>query len=148
MIAAEAGPRSSPCEPARSSSSPEPCCQGSRCLSSRLQAPSRSGKPEYPKYAELAGDPRWKRLTPRILLDHSPGFPNFRFLNPDGKLDFKFDPGTRYAYSGEGINLSKTFSQVSGGGALNHHSARTELELTGGAGAAGRRFAGPAFRLA
>src|SRR3954467_14727855 len=78
--------------------------------------------PEYPKYAELAGDPRWKLLTPRMLLDHSPGFPNFRFLNPDGKLDFKFDPGTRYAYSGEGINLSKTSSQVSGGGALNHHS--------------------------
>src|SRR4051812_33409517 len=61
--------------------------------------------PEYPKYAELAGDPRWKRLTPRMLLDHSPGFPNFRFINPDGKLDFKFDPGTRYAYSGEGFNL-------------------------------------------
>jgi CubicO group peptidase (beta-lactamase class C family) len=61
--------------------------------------------PDYPKYAELAGDPRWKALTPRMLLDHTPGFPNFRFVNPDGKLDFKFDPGTRYAYSGEGINL-------------------------------------------
>jgi CubicO group peptidase (beta-lactamase class C family) len=61
--------------------------------------------PEYAKYAELAGDPRWKSLTPRMLLDHTPGFPNFRFVNPDGKLDFKFDPGTRYAYSGEGINL-------------------------------------------
>ena len=61
--------------------------------------------PEYAKYAELAGDPRWKSLTPRRLLDHTPGFPNFRFVNPDGKLDFKFDPGARYAYSGEGINL-------------------------------------------
>jgi CubicO group peptidase (beta-lactamase class C family) len=61
--------------------------------------------PDYPKYAELAADPRWKKLTPRMLLDHTPGFPNFRFINPDGKLDFKFDPGTRYAYSGEGINL-------------------------------------------
>ena len=61
--------------------------------------------PDYLKYADLAGDPRWKSLTSRILLDHTPGFPNFRFLNPDGKLDFKFDPGTRYAYSGEGINL-------------------------------------------
>lgn len=61
--------------------------------------------PEYAKYAELAADPRWKALTPRMLLDHTPGFPNFRFINPDGKLDFKFDPGTRYAYSGEGINL-------------------------------------------
>ena len=39
------------------------------------------------------------------MLDHTTGFQNFRFINPDGKLDFKFDPGTRYAYSGEGINL-------------------------------------------
>jgi CubicO group peptidase (beta-lactamase class C family) len=61
--------------------------------------------PEYPKYAELAADARWKTLTPRMLLDHTSGFPNFRFINADGKLDFKFDPGTRYAYSGEGINL-------------------------------------------
>jgi CubicO group peptidase (beta-lactamase class C family) len=61
--------------------------------------------PEYPKYADLANDARWKALTPRMLLDHTPGFPNFRFINPDEKLDFKFDPGTRYAYSGEGINL-------------------------------------------
>lgn len=61
--------------------------------------------PEYPKYADLVGDIRWKKLTPRILLNHSSGFPNFRFVNADGKLDFKFEPGTRYAYSGEGINL-------------------------------------------
>ena len=61
--------------------------------------------PDYPKYADLAGDSRWKALTARILLSHTSGFPNFRFLNPDEKLDFKFDPGTRYAYSGEGINL-------------------------------------------
>jgi CubicO group peptidase (beta-lactamase class C family) len=61
--------------------------------------------PEYPKYADLAPDARWKALTARMLLAHTPGFPNFRFVNPDGKLDFKFDPGTRYAYSGEGYNL-------------------------------------------
>lgn len=60
---------------------------------------------EYPKYADLANDPRWQKLTIRMLLDHSSGFPNFRSLNDDGKLDIKFDPGTRYAYSGEGINL-------------------------------------------
>ncbi|MEO7724205.1 MAG: serine hydrolase domain-containing protein [Chthoniobacterales bacterium] len=61
--------------------------------------------PEYEKYADLANDERWRKLTPRILLDHTTGFPNFRFLNPDEKLDFKFDPGTRYAYSGEEYNL-------------------------------------------
>lgn len=61
--------------------------------------------PEHPKYADLANDRRWEALTTRMILSHTTGFPNFRFLNPDEKLDFKFDPGTRYAYSGEGFNL-------------------------------------------
>ena len=61
--------------------------------------------PAYEKYADLADDERWRKITPRMLLTHSAGFPNFRFLNADGKLDIKFEPGSRYAYSGEGINL-------------------------------------------
>lgn len=61
--------------------------------------------PEHEKYRDLAGDPRWQRLTPRMLLSHTSGFPNWRFLNDDGRLDIKFEPGSRYAYSGEGINL-------------------------------------------
>jgi len=61
--------------------------------------------PEYKSYADLANDPRWQAITPRMLMTHSAGFPNFRWLNPDEKLDIKLTPGTRYAYSGEGINL-------------------------------------------
>lgn len=61
--------------------------------------------PDYEKHADLRNDERWRKLTPRIVLDHTTGFQNFRFIDPDGKLDFKFEPGTRYAYSGEGINL-------------------------------------------
>lgn len=56
-------------------------------------------------YRDLAGDDRWRLVTPRILLNHASGFANFRFLEPDGKLRFHFTPGTRYAYSGEGIQL-------------------------------------------
>lgn len=56
-------------------------------------------------WGDLAGDERWRKLTPRILLTHSSGFANFAFLEPDQKLKFHFDPGARYAYSGEGINL-------------------------------------------
>jgi CubicO group peptidase (beta-lactamase class C family) len=63
--------------------------------------------PAYPKYAGLAGDERWRRLTLRILLDHSSGFANFAALEPDHKLRFHWDPGTRFAYSGEGINLAQ-----------------------------------------
>jgi CubicO group peptidase (beta-lactamase class C family) len=59
----------------------------------------------YARWSDLAGDARWKKLTPRILLTHSPGFANFGFLEPDGKLRFHFDPGARYAYSGDGFIL-------------------------------------------
>lgn len=67
--------------------------------------------PEYPDDARygpwsgLAGDERWRRLTPRMLLTHSAGFANFAFLEPDGRLRLHFEPGTRYAYSGEGLIL-------------------------------------------
>jgi len=59
----------------------------------------------YGNWGDLAGDARWRKITPRHLLTHSSGFANFSFLEPDGKLKFHFDPGTRYAYSGEGIIL-------------------------------------------
>ena len=59
----------------------------------------------YARYSDLAGDERWRMLTPRILLTHRSGFANFGFLEPDGKLKFHFDPGSRYGYSGEGIIL-------------------------------------------
>lgn len=60
---------------------------------------------DYGNWGDLAGDERWRSLTPRHLLNHSSGFANFAFLEPDGKLRFHFDPGARYAYSGEGIIL-------------------------------------------
>lgn len=59
----------------------------------------------YARWSDLAGDERWRKLTPRILLSHRSGFANFGFLEPDGKLRFHFDPGARYAYSGDGLIL-------------------------------------------
>lgn len=65
--------------------------------------------PEYKvrndNYTDLAGDERWRALTPRILLNHGSGFANFRWLEPDKKLRFHFAPGARYAYSGEGFYI-------------------------------------------
>jgi CubicO group peptidase (beta-lactamase class C family) len=60
---------------------------------------------KYSSWQDLAGDERWRKLTPRILLNHGSGFANFGFLEPDKKLRFHFDPGTRYAYSGDGFIL-------------------------------------------
>lgn len=59
----------------------------------------------YGNWGDLAGDERWRQITPRILLTHSAGFANFAFVEPDGRLKFHFKPGARYAYSGEGIIL-------------------------------------------
>lgn len=56
-------------------------------------------------FSDLALDERWRRLTPRILLTHAGGFANFRWLEPDEKLRFHFDPGARYAYSAEGMYI-------------------------------------------
>jgi CubicO group peptidase (beta-lactamase class C family) len=68
--------------------------------------PEYTGEEEkYAAWHHLSGDERWRKLTPRILLTHSAGFSNFGFLEPDGKLRFHFDPGSRYAYSGDGIIL-------------------------------------------
>jgi len=61
--------------------------------------------PEYPKYADLAADKRYKRITARMLLSHTSGFPNWRWLEDDRKLHIHFEPGSRFAYSGEGIDL-------------------------------------------
>ena len=60
---------------------------------------------KFAPYHHLDGDDRWRKLTPRILLNHSSGFANFHWLNEDERMKFHFDPGSRYAYSGDGINL-------------------------------------------
>lgn len=61
--------------------------------------------PEYPFYGALAGDERWRDLTARILLSHTSGLANFASLEPDGRMRIHFQPGSRYAYSGEGYIL-------------------------------------------
>ncbi len=48
---------------------------------------------------DIANNPFHKKLTTRHVLSHQTGFPNWR----DGKLTFKFEPGTEYHYSGEGF---------------------------------------------
>jgi len=60
---------------------------------------------EYPTYADLESDERYKLITARTVLSHSTGFPNLRFLEPDGRLKFLFSPGERHSYSGEGISM-------------------------------------------
>lgn len=52
---------------------------------------------------DIANDPRREQLTARMVLNHTSGFPNWRFFRRDGKLAFENSPGVIYGYSGEGF---------------------------------------------
>jgi CubicO group peptidase (beta-lactamase class C family) len=60
---------------------------------------------KYGPYKDLVDDSRWKKITPRMCLNHTTGFSNFWFIEPDQKLHIHFDPGTHFSYSGEGFIL-------------------------------------------
>lgn len=65
---------------------------------------------KYEAYADLAGDGRIARITPRMCLTHTTGLPNWRFITRSGidrtaPLSMWFEPGKQYSYSGEGIQL-------------------------------------------
>jgi CubicO group peptidase (beta-lactamase class C family) len=60
---------------------------------------------KYGPYKDLADDPRWEKITPRMCLTHSTGFSNFWFIEPDQKLHIHFEPGAHFSYSGEGLIL-------------------------------------------
>jgi serine-type D-Ala-D-Ala carboxypeptidase/endopeptidase len=66
-------------------------------------------------YQDLKDDDRYKKITARMCLTHTTGFPNWRWFEPDKKIKFKFDPGSRYSYSGEGLYLLQfVLEQITG----------------------------------
>ncbi|MEP0266330.1 serine hydrolase [Dokdonia sp.] len=75
----------------------------------------------YMKYPDIAYDERYKSITARMVLSHTSGFPNWRFLdqngnyNPNNKLTIQFEPGTKFQYSGEGYEyLAKVIAHLKG----------------------------------
>jgi CubicO group peptidase (beta-lactamase class C family) len=60
---------------------------------------------DYPEYADLKGDSRWKKLTARLMLAHRSGLINSRQSAPDKRLKFVSAPGKEYGYSEEGFRL-------------------------------------------
>jgi CubicO group peptidase (beta-lactamase class C family) len=87
--------------------------------------------PEYPDYRDLGGDERWRKLTARMVLDHTTGFPNWRRMNPSGKLDFKASPGERFGYSGEGYKLLQFVLEQMNGKDLNSIAREKMFEPLG-----------------
>jgi len=61
---------------------------------------------------DYAEDPRARRITPRHVLTHTTGFPNWR-SGPGLKMFF--EPGERFSYSGEGfVYLQKAVERATG----------------------------------
>jgi len=54
-------------------------------------------------YSSLKNDSLYQKITARMCLDHTSGFPNWRWDLPDQKLKVLRIPGQRYSYSGEGM---------------------------------------------
>jgi len=57
----------------------------------------------HDNYSDLKNDTMYKLITARMCLDHTSGFHNWRWFEPDQKLRVHFQPGSKYSYSGEGL---------------------------------------------
>ncbi len=57
----------------------------------------------HDNYQDLKEDSSYVKITARMCLNHTSGFPNWRWDEPDQKLRVKTIPGSRYSYSGEGL---------------------------------------------
>ena len=66
-------------------------------------------------YQDIKNDKRYEKITARMCLSHTTGFPNWRWFEPDEKIKIKFNPGSRYSYSGEGLYLLQfVIEQITG----------------------------------
>ncbi|WP_233555546.1 serine hydrolase domain-containing protein [Pontibacter oryzae] len=75
-------------------------------LQSYLPKPIYTYKPQtkwHDDFSDLKEDSLYARITARMCLAHTSGFPNWRWFEPDKKLRVKLSPGSRYSYSGEGL---------------------------------------------
>ncbi|SHH55658.1 serine hydrolase domain-containing protein [Flavobacterium johnsoniae] len=79
-------------------------------LQSYLPKPIYEYEPKvwHEDFKELKDYPEYTKITARMCLDHTTGLPNWRWFESDEKLRIKFEPGSRYSYSGEGL----TYLQV------------------------------------
>lgn len=66
---------------------------------------------QYLPYPDIEKDDRYKKITARMALSHSSGFPNWR----RGELEILFTPGEKFQYSGEGFTyLMKVVEHITG----------------------------------
>jgi CubicO group peptidase (beta-lactamase class C family) len=88
---------------------------------------------EYLDRLYLENEPRHKKITARMVLSHTTGFPNWRpgGWKSNGKLAVKLEPGTKFGYSGEGFLYLQRVIEHIAGESLELYIHRTLLEPLG-----------------
>ena len=74
-------------------------------IRSLLPRPLDSYSLYHDAVTDLVQDPLYSLLTPRNLLSETSGFADYSVEERDRRLHIHFIPGTRFAYSDDGINL-------------------------------------------
>jgi CubicO group peptidase (beta-lactamase class C family) len=73
---------------------------------------------DYLNKPYIEGDDRLRKITARMVLSHTSGFPNWRpgaWTDSPKPLTILFEPGTNFKYSGEGYNyLQRVVENVTG----------------------------------
>ena len=64
---------------------------------------------QHYEHPDLADDPRYRELTPRIILTHRTGLLNWPHSYDDNRLAFTKDPGEAFGYSGAGFMILANF---------------------------------------
>jgi len=64
----------------------------------------------YLEDPDIKDNPWTKKVTPRMVLSHETGFPNWRYETND-VLTFQHEPGTTFGYSGEGFDYLGHFME-------------------------------------
>jgi len=68
---------------------------------------------QYLPHEGLEHDPRYKKITPRMILCHSSGIENWKNEHDPNVLEILHDPGTQFEYSGEGFQyLARVIEHV------------------------------------
>ena len=69
----------------------------------------------YLEYPDAADDDRYQQITARLVLSHATGLPNWRANRNGDKIKMKFDPGSKFGYSGEGfVYLQRVMEKMEG----------------------------------
>ena len=72
---------------------------------------------EYLDKPYLANEPRHLKITARMVLSHTTGFPNWRAggWRSGNPIEMLFEPGTKFSYSGEGfLYLQRVMEHITG----------------------------------